>query len=390
MPLKRLAVGLAAAFLFSTLGVVMEADAKRWSVTGGGAQTHIGNGLMIPIQAAAGPGTTGTMFPNLRIGVNGQPIVSGTIAKPLLGPTSMGKQGYQRQLKIPIGVLGKAPAKTTVGVRFSNPTVFAVATNLGFKWPAHPAVFTQGNVGATTIAGFGGTITYSNALGSRFGGAASGQITNGDPVAGDLYPTSAVTVFLKINATTPACTHNAFGGTDPGCVAGILFAKPEAAGASGAAIGGDPGMTVATPGAAVVGKNVVVVKLGLTPLGTVVLAAKGATAVLPTNMANSQGGPNTTGQVIIANPAALGGPETFTLSGNDLRTAGGNGTIQLVAGSVSARMASGPNANRGWVRLVLGNFDAADVPSMSLVGMATTVALILLAFGYTMRRRLFS
>jgi hypothetical protein len=30
------------------------------------------------------------------------------------------------------------------------------------------------------------------------------------------------------------------------------------------------------------------------------------------------------------------------------------------------------------------------VPSMSLVGMATTVALILLAFGYTMRRRLCS
>jgi hypothetical protein len=53
-------------------------------------------------------------------------------------------------------------------------------------------------------------------------------------------------------------------------------------------------------------------------------------------------------------------------------------------------MASGPNANRGWVRLVLGNFDADEVPSMSLVGMATTVALILLAFGYTMRRRLFS
>jgi hypothetical protein len=196
-------------------------------------------------------------------------------------------------------------------------------------------------------------------------------------VAGDLYPTSAVTVFLKINATTPACTHNAFGGTDPSCIAGILFAKPtQAGGASGAAIGGDPGMTVATPGAAVVGKNVVVVKLGLTPLGTVIAAAKAATAVLPTNMANSQGGPNTTGQVIIANPAALGGGETFTLSGNDLRTAGGNGTIQLVAGSVSTRMASGPNANRGWVRLVLGTFDADEVPSMSLVGMATTVALI--------------
>jgi hypothetical protein len=385
MPLKRLAVGIAAALSFSTLGLDTDADAKRWSLTGGGAQAHIGDGLMIPIQAAAGPGTTGTMFPNLRIGVNGNPIISGTIAKPLLGPTGMGKQGYQRRLNIPIGVLGKAPSKTTVGVRFSNPTVFAVATNLGFKWPAHPAVFDQGNVGATTIGGFGGTMTYSNALGSRFGGAASTQISNGDPVAGDLYPTAPVTVFLKIGVTTPACTHNAFGGTDPACIAGILFAKPTGTGA----IGAHPGATVVTPGAAVAGKNVVVVKLGLTPLGTVSAAAKAATGLLPTNMASSQPGPNTTGQVIIANTAALDGPETFTLSGNDLRTAGGNGTIQLVAGSVSARMASGPNANRGWVRLVLGNFDADEVPSMSLVGMATTVALILLAFGYTMRRRLF-
>ena len=387
MPLKRLAVGIAAAFLFSTLGLATGADAKRFSLIGGGSQAHIGNGLMVPIQAAAGAGTTGTMFPNLRLAPNGRPVLSGTIAKPLIGPTSMGKQGYQRKLQVPIGALGKPAGKTTVGVLFSNPTVFAVATNLAFKWPTNPAVFSTGNaVATTTIANFGGTMTYSNALGARFGGPASAQVSSGDPVGGDLYPTAPVTVFLKINATTPACTHNAFGGTDPLCLGGILFAKPTGTGA----IGADPGMTVMTPGAAVVGKNLVVLKLGLTPLGTVILAAKAATAVLPTNMANSQPGPNTTGQVVIANPAALGGPETFTLSGRDLRTAGGNGTIQMVAGSVSSRMASGPNANRGWVRLVLGTFDADEVPSMSLVGMATTVALILLAFGYTMRRRLFS
>ena len=145
-------------------------------------------------------------------------------------------------------------------------------------------------------------MTYSNALGARFGGPASTSITNGDPVAGDLYPTAPVTVFLKINATTPACTHNAFGGTDPLCLAGILFAKPTGVGA----IGGNPATTVMTPGAAVVGKNIVVVKLGLTPLGTVIAAGKAATAVLPTNMANSQPGPNTTGQIVIANPAAWG------------------------------------------------------------------------------------
>ncbi len=387
MPLKRLAVCIAASFLFSTLGLATAAHAKRFSLTGGGGQTHIGNGLMLPIQAAAGPATTYTMFPTLRVGVNGLPIVSGTIVKPLLGPTGMGKQGYQRQLKVPIGVLGKSPAKTTVGVSFSNPTIFAVATNLAFKWPAAPALFTVGNVGIATLSGFGGSMTYSNALGSRFGGAASFQISNGDPVAGDLYPTSAVTVFLDINEEEPPCTHPAFGGTDGNCLAGILFAKPTGVGA----IGGTPAVLGITPGAVVVGKNVVAIKMGLIPFsGTITYAAKAGTGTLPTNMASSQGGPWTTGRVIITNMAALGGSETFTLSGNDLRTAGGNGTIQMVAGSVSSRAASGPNANRGWVRLVLGTFTPEGVPSMSLMGLATTVALILLVFGYTMRRRLFA
>jgi hypothetical protein len=328
-----------------------------------------------------------TMFPNLRVNqLNGAPQVSGTIAKPLLGPTGGGKQGYQRDLRIPAGVFGNLVGKTTVGVKTSNPTVYAVATNLIFKWPSAPANFKVGNVGATTINGFGGSLTYSNALGSRFGGAAVAQIANGDPVAGDLYPTSAVTVYANAATTPFPCTHNLLGGNDPNCAAGILFAKPTGIGAGGG-IG-----TVMTPGAVVVGKNSVLLKMGATPPGTILLAVKAATnPALATNMASSQGWPWTTGRVIISNPAALGGGETFTLSGRDLRTAGGNGTIQMVSGAVSFRPLSGPNANRGWMRLVLGDaLDADEVPSMGLVGMATTVALILLAFGYTMRRRLFS
>ena len=76
MPLKRLAVGIAAAFLFSTLGLATSAQAiKRFSVVGGGAQSHIGNGLAIPIQQAAiNSVTTGTMFPmTLRAPINGVP-----------------------------------------------------------------------------------------------------------------------------------------------------------------------------------------------------------------------------------------------------------------------------------------------------------------------------
>jgi hypothetical protein len=55
---------------------------------------------------------------------------------------------------------------------------------------------------------------------------------------------------------------------------------------------------------------------------------------------------------------------------------------------VSFRNTSKNNANRGWLSLTLST--ASAVPSMSLMGLAATVALILLGFGYATRRRLFS
>jgi hypothetical protein len=81
-------------------------------------------------------------------------------------------------------------------------------------------------------------------------------------------------------------------------------------------------------------------------------------------MATSKPGPWTTGKVIIANPAAAGGAETFTLSGKDSRGANGAGEIHMVAGSLSTRNATGVNANRGWLRL---NLKPADQPSKTRV-----------------------
>jgi hypothetical protein len=274
-----------------------------------------------------------------------------------------------------------------VGVKFSNTALYAVATNLNYKWPAAPAVFSTGMAPPASVAGFGGTMTYSNALGPRFGGAASFEISGGDPSSPDLFPTAPVTLYLKIAASTPPCTP---------CVGGIILAKPTGVGA----IGGPAGVTVMTPGGPVpatslnpAGVNRFSAKLGLTPLGTIVTHGSqmlfGTVMIgLPTNMASSAAGPWTTGQVIIANPMAVPATETWTISGKDSRTAGGNGTIQMVSGSLSARPASGPNANRGWVRLTLG--PVQDVPSMSPAGIAATIGLIVLAFGFVMRRRLFA
>jgi hypothetical protein len=387
MPLKRLAVGIAAAFLFSTLGLATSAQAiKRFSVVGGGSQSHIGNGLAIPIQQAAiNSVTTGTMFPmTLRAPINGVPIVTGTVVKALM--TGGTKMAYQRRLNIPAGVIRKTPSKRTVGVKFSNPTVFAVATNLNFSWPAAPAVLSTGAAPPVTQSGFGGTLTYSNAIGTRFGGPAAFAISSGDPVAGDLYPVSPVTVFIKINATTPPCTFPAA----PNCINGIILAYPGPLGGVGqSGIVSTPGGVVPATSMNPNALNVVGVKMGISPLGThLAPPALIAAAALPSNMAMSQGGGWTTGRLTVANPAASPMTETWIISGMDSRTALGGGTIQLVAGAVSARPASGANANRGWVRLVLS--PTFPVPSMSLPGIAALVALMVVAFGYTMRRKLFA
>lgn len=382
---SRRLVAVLATFLSLTLGLATSAQARKFSVTGGGAENHIGNGLALPIQAAAT--VAGTVFPPLLIPVKGgpAPIISGTVAKPLL--TGGGKQGYQRKLVVGLGVLEKLGAQKTVGVHFSNPTVFAVGTNLVYNWPAAPAVFSSGAVGPMTVAGFGGTMTYSNKLTTRFGGAAQFAIGPGTEPAGLMSP-SPVTVYAKINAVvtgTPPCKHPAFLGPNAACVAGILLAVPTGVGA----IGGATGMTVMTPGAPIVGKNVAVLNMVKVPVsGSLLAKALAASGAIPTNMAASQPGPWTTGQIVISNPAAKGGAEKFTIEGKDSRTDAGGGTIQMVAGALSTRSTSGPNANRGWLRLTLA--PANPVPSMSWVGLSATAGLLVLSFGYAMRRRIFA
>jgi hypothetical protein len=104
-----------------------------------------------------------------------------------------------------------------------------------------------------------------------------------------------------------------------------------------------------------------------------------------TNMASSFGFPFTTGMVTISAPAALGA-ELFVITGMDNRNVQGSGTIQLVAGALSQRTRSGPNANRGWIKLVLER-GPVGVPALSPAALAATAGLMLLAAGYAMRRR---
>jgi hypothetical protein len=88
--------------------------------------------------------------------------------------------------------------------------------------------------------------------------------------------------------------------------------------------------------------------------------------------------------------AAAGGLESWKITGRDNRNAKGVGTIKMVSGSLSQRTATKDNANRGWVKLVLSRSPEPGVPALSPASLAAMVALMLLAAGYAMRRRLFA
>jgi hypothetical protein len=361
---------------------------KTYYVSGGGAQLAIGGGLPLPIQTVPQTNTTmggtvwnGNNFPPLLIKPNNDPNNMPT----LIGTTAMTSN---QALQIPAGILTRAAEPSVVGVFQQNPSLYAVATDLGYSWPASAVTLNSTNrTGANTTtftAGLGlsppSVIAYQAPPSGKFGGPARFKITPG-PSQGAI-PGSPVTVYAIAVPPTgnPPCTHPAFGGANPACVAALIVANPNTLAQVGAPVG-STGATVPTP-----------------PVPGIVVGAFDAagnrivTAYTPssnpglTNMATSAGFPFTVGKLVIQAGAALGQPETFTITGADNRTAGGAGTIQLVAASLSDRVLSGPNANRGWVQLDL--ITDLAVPTMGeWARVATIVLMAALTVGFFVVRR---
>jgi hypothetical protein len=376
MSLNRLMLFISCLLL--SFGWAAAVHAKAYSLTGGGGQFQVGGGLPLPIQLT-NPTATGTVFPALLIPAKAGEVILGTSA-----------MASQRKLLIPAGVLSKAPAQLTLGQFGQNPTLYAVATNLGFVWPAANAVMSTGaRTGAKTTTlttALGNNIRYSNPLASKFGGPAQFLLSPG-PGAG-LYTAAPVTLYgiAVPGPGNPPCTHTAIGGPNPACVAGLIQALPTGL----AGPGGPLGAIIVTPGgtpAAVPGGPIPGVGVGkFGPNGTVSFFTftPAQTMAGLTNMATSVAGPFTTGMLTISAPLAAGAPEIFTITGKDSRTAGGAGTIQLVSGALSQRTTSGPNANRGWVRLVLTA--APELPTLSPSMTVVFATLMLVTFGYAVRR----
>lgn len=398
------------------LGLVGSVHAKTFSlVDGSGAQLHIGGGLALPIQPAATVLVTGQVFPPLL-------IPKATVSQTVMGTTNM--TGMAPKLTVPTAALKKLATQTTVGVFTSNPTLYAVATNLTYSWPKTVATFAVSNAvrsaGQTSVgfvgAAMGNTIVYKErVIGKRFGGAGIFNINPGLPAGkfngpSATYPlnlSAAITIYAlavpTAGAGNPPCHHPALNSAinpliwpppgNPACVAALISAGP-----TGPQVGGGPvgGTVMTAPVNAFPGIYVGAFGTGplkpAGPAGSVSFATPTPNANPgPTNMATSTGFPFTTAKITISAFSAMGAPEKFVISGNDTRSGGGNGVLQMVSGSLSARKLSGNNANRQWVRLIMADLPGPPpVPAMSPPMQAVTVGLIILLTvggGYLVRSR---
>jgi hypothetical protein len=362
------------ACLLVAIGFAGAASAQTYySITGGGGQAQIGDGLPLPIQVnktgGGQPIGTGTMFPPLLIPVNtkaSKALVKQTGAAPM-------------QMKVPPGVFKRVPtAAKVIGVANNNPKVFQVRTKLSFSGPANvKGTMTFKKDGVRTVnktfagAPAGANAKYSGST-NRFGGPSQTRIA----------VLSKIGVWVNPGAMLP-CKHPSFGGANASCLAPLVPAYPKTLAAAGGAMTKagkvTAGITVTTPGGPpAMSPGVVILSIP----NTTGIIAKSATAKKTgtlTNMATSVGFPWTTGKIVLSQPSALGVYEKFTITGMDARNSKGVGTISLVSGALSDRKLSGPNSNKSWARYTLPE------PGPAL-GAAAALAVLGLCHGLVRRR----
>ena len=353
---------LLVAFAF-VAGLAATASASVHPLSGN-VRFQIGDGLPLPIGFTAPP--------------NGKivPTAGAVISQPA--------GADPRAIVFAGGELKHAVAPFVIPVFALNPAVFQVLTSLGITVPLGvESLAASGRTGAATVhycqgdlvtpagdpnclnagagTGVNGLMVYTR-TGAQFGGAMSGRVFGGADVA--LYGGGSI----------PPCTG-------ANCKIAMALASPNSTGTGG--IGNAFGGSGMSPGAAPPSGQLT----GMVTANGAVVSATATTLMNPgiANPASGGGGPWTTGMLTVSVTAALAGAEIFVITGGDSRVSG-VGAISLVAGSMSNRGISGPNANRGWLNLTIGS-PLGALPSMSGPGIAALVGLMSLAGGYAMRQR---
>ncbi len=348
------------------------AAVQKYSLSGNGGY-WIGGGMPIPTTTGAPPNNAMQATANATVQMT---------------TTATGASNPHQMTICPWKLRKPFPPGGAVGQWGNNPNLFMVSTQLSLKFPASPAVGVNvpnadgnvvfrksgrtgppiytwcpnGNTGgactpAQTSKGVAGLLTYKRTL-HQFGGPGQGEIHG------------KATVWARVGSPPP-CKHTALAGANPGCIAVKGYASPAPLVGVGAPFGYF--YSTSPPQAA---PNIYIVNA---PVPTGTIATKVPVGTTPfINAAKGFGGPWTTGQVTVVQTAATPS-EIFTLTGSDGRAPSGGGNISLVAGGLSNRLASGPNANRGWLFLNVGAA-VVPVPSISRLGIAS-LGLVLLGIG---------
>jgi len=340
--------------------------------SGSGGEAQIGDGLLLPIQPTTiggFPAGTGTMFPPLLIPANPDPAKA--LVTQTVGPSP-------KKMKVPPGAFFRKASKNVVGVAINNPAAFQVETNIEFSGPGaafgSATLSAGGRTGAATTLIMGlpsgaGSVRFS-ATANQFGGPSRTRVS----------PATVIEVWAHSSTIVAPCKHPLQGGStanpnDSGCLAVMVEAHPATLGIAGASIAAAAEMTV---GGAVMTKGVRAVNVP-TSMGLVASSMVAAKTAPISNKATTEGFPFTTGMITISQPAAFGSAEVFVLTGMDTRMANGEGTISLVTGGLSNRVATGPNANRSWARYNLPEPGA-------VLGAAAALAVLGVCHGLVRRR----
>lgn len=355
--LKSRTLKLACLLLVLTWGASAQA---QYALTGNSAgQLQIGTGLPLPV------GSAGIFLGGMTTATAGTPFWPPLLIPPAPGATIMQNLSTAQggKMTIPPGVLSitiNGAPPSPIGVFTTNPAVFQVRTSITYAWPAASATFMPGGAPGPAVLtdGAGGVIVYDGGT-KAFGGPAQFAI-NAGPLAGTLRIPNGGTMGSKAPVATVWIN---FQGKLPGSatkVALVGASNPLGLAAPGASVA----KAAATTMFGMVAKGVGV-GFGATPMGLVTMSVP-VTAPFPSNMVTAtKGFPWSTGLITISQPGAAP-PEVFFQSGTDMRV-GGVGNVSLVSGALSLRALSGPNANRGWLRLNLPEPTAALGAGAALV-----------------------
>jgi hypothetical protein len=346
-------------------------------------RAQIGDGLPIPITILPPP--SGPVHP-----VNGGTVMQGTVTT---------TAGVPKALTLPANVFTyNLGVPKNIGAKANNPNVFQVQTTLGFSFPMSTVMFVaNGRTGPDTVTwcpGFplpvntpGGNPSCTNPsvttpinppvnssvryvrTANNLGGVGQARVRGfGMSVAGGTNRGAVVAV--RAGANQAPCVLLPLGN----CRVAFDTVPPAATGAGGAAFGFTnmtPGIPPVKPGVFNVSANS---KGTITYITTPGLNVNGFT-----NKATSWGAPWTAGMLTVRANTAAGAPELFVLSGSDVDLVSTQRKVSLVAGAMSQRTTSKPNANRGWLNLY--------IPEPGAVAGAVGALLALFACHQLVRRR---